>query len=344
MVRLSLLDLAQGLAHETDPGAAVDYAEQAVEITAAMAGQNSTSENLVELANRLDVLSAALDAVGNHEGAARASRRAVATARQFVESNPPRHLPDLARYFDILGYRLSSADHSAEATVAWQAAETLYRGLISRNLSAYRPILARVLINLSNQVGAGPARALVLSQEAVAILRGLDEPDYPPDLVEALVSLRRASALLGRMEEAVAAGAEAVALARELVRSDPSTYRSWLAVALMSHGEGLADIGREREAIEAVREAVGIYAELAEQSTERTPAQGVALSGLAIMATLTGRLGFVQEARDAWHAVVDGYRQLAAKDPGYLSVLAQAITEKAVAEEELRGEGGDLVE
>ena len=69
---------------------------------------------------------------------------------------------------------------------------------------------------------------------------------------------------LGRREDALAAGEEAVAIYRELAAARPDAFL-WpdLARSLTNLAVYLGGLGRREDALAAIREAAGIYQELA---------------------------------------------------------------------------------
>lgn len=69
--------------------------------------------------------------------------------------------------------------------------------------------------------------------------------------------------MLGRLEEALAASHEAVAVYRELAVTRPEEFRPHLADALDTLAIGLISLGRREEALDPIQEIVTIRQELA---------------------------------------------------------------------------------
>ena len=89
------------------------------------------------------------------------------------------------------------------------------------------------------------------------------EPDAASRLAQSLNHLAIRLGALGRREEALAAGKEAVTIRRELAAARPDEFRPGLAMSLYNLAAWLSGLGRKEEALAAAEEATGVYRELA---------------------------------------------------------------------------------
>ncbi len=110
--------------------------------------------------------------------------------------------------------------------------------------------------------------ALHSSQEAVGIYRRLvkQEAEAPADILDPILyrfaaslhSLAACLSDLGRPEDALAAGQEAVEVTRGLAERNPETSLPLLAQSLMALASSFTEAGRPDEAAAAMSEAVDI--------------------------------------------------------------------------------------
>ena len=96
------------------------------------------------------------------------------------------------------------------------------------------------------------------------------EPDAASRLASSLNNLAVRLGELGRPEDALAAGQEAVAICRELAAARPEAFRPDLAGSLHNLANQLAGLGRREEALAAGQEAAGVFRELAAAARTRS--------------------------------------------------------------------------
>jgi len=150
-----------------------------------------------------------------------------------------------------------------------------------------------------------------VTQDRTDVLGG--EPDAASRLARSLNNLAVRLAGLGRQEEALAAGQEAVGTYRELAAASPDAFRPDLAASLTNLAAVLAGLGRREEALAAIQEAITIRRELAAARPDAF-APDLALS----LNTLANRLGDVGRQEEALAAIQEAagtYRELAAARP-----------------------------
>ena len=96
--------------------------------------------------------------------------------------------------------------------------------------------------------------------------------------------------VVGRREEALAAGQEAVNIRRDLARASSETFTSDLATSLNNLANFLSELGRLEEALAAGQEAEKLYRDLARARPEAfTPNLAVSLNNLASILSALGR-------------------------------------------------------
>ncbi|HWX62296.1 tetratricopeptide repeat protein [Bradyrhizobium sp.] len=148
-------------------------------------------------------------------------------------------------------------------------------------------------------------------------------------LAKSLLRLGTRLSDLGRREEALAAGQEAVDIIRRLAHSRPDEFLSDLARSLNNLGGLLSYLGRHEEALAASREAVDIYRRLAHSRPDAF------LSGLAMSLSNAGivlsNLRRHEEALAASQESVDIRRHLALSGPDtFLPDLALSLSNVGV--------------
>jgi hypothetical protein len=155
--------------------------------------------------------------------------------------------------------------------------------------------------------------------------RALTDPDaFLPDLAAALSNLSARLGALGRHEDGLAAGEEAVGHFRTLAQAHPEVFLPNLAMALGNLSRRLAALGRHEDALTASEEVVGHFRTLAQAHPDAfLPDLAQALNNLSIP---LGALGRHEDALAAGEEAVGHYRTLAQAHPEvFLPNLAMAL-------------------
>ncbi len=155
------------------------------------------------------------------------------------------------------------------------------------------------------------------------------EPAAASRLAGSLNNLSIRLGELGRREDALAAGQEAVTIRRELAAARPDAFRPDLALELNNLSNRLAELGRREEALAAGHEAADTYRELAATRPDAfRPALAMSLTNLSIRLAELGRR---EEALAAGHEAADTYRELAATRPdAFRPDLATSLTNLSI--------------
>jgi tetratricopeptide (TPR) repeat protein len=162
--------------------------------------------------------------------------------------------------------------------------------------------------------------------------RAKSEPGLRPLLASACNDLANRLSALSRLEPALAAAEEAVAIYHELAAQRPDAFRADLAGSLNTLANRLDELGRREPALAAAEEAVTLYRELAVQRPDAfRPDLAMSLSNLAGMLSALGRR---EPALALAEQAVAILRELAAQQPGafrpdlagYLSNLANMLS------------------
>ena len=189
---------------------------------------------------------------------------------------------------------------------------------------------------LLSQVG-GPADALPVTEEAVAICRDLAaaNPDrYCPVLARSLTNLAVRFSELGRPADALLAEQEAVVIRRDLAAADPDRYRPGLADCLTNLGIRFSELGPSADALPVTEEAVAICRDLAAANPDRyRPGLADCLTNLGIRFSELGRSA---DALPVTEEAVAICRDLAAANPDrYCPGLADCLNNFGVMFSEL---------
>ncbi|PPI91619.1 tetratricopeptide repeat protein [Nocardia nova] len=134
---------------------------------------------------------------------------------------------------------------------------------------------------------------------------------------------------VGRREEALTAGLEAVEIYRRLVDRSPVLYLPNLAMSVNNFANRLAEVGRREEALAAASEAVETYRQLVDRDPDAyLPDLAGSVSNLAVQ---LGAVGRREEALTAGLEAVETYRRLVDRNPdAYLPDLARSVSNLAV--------------
>jgi tetratricopeptide (TPR) repeat protein len=165
-------------------------------------------------------------------------------------------------------------------------------------------------------------RAADLATRIVAAHRppAAADPDaHLPDLAWSLIVLSARLAALGRHDEGLAAGREAVRTYRQVCETHPDDEAD-LATSLNNLSVLLGDLGHHEESLAAAEEAVTTYRRLARANPDAY-LPDVAM-GLGNLASQLGMLGRLEESLSAGQEVLAIYRKLADQLPGLAGSLS----------------------
>ncbi|KAF7968466.1 hypothetical protein HWV62_30517 [Athelia sp. TMB] len=268
-------------------------------------------------------LSVRLARLGRAQEASSAGEEAVDLYRPLAAEQPAKYNANLASSLSNSSLHLSALGRVQEALSAAEEAVDLYRVLAAERPAAYNGDFAKCLHNVSKHLSAlGRAQeALLAVEEAVNLYRALaaerpasERPvSYTADLATFLTNSSSYLSALGRAQEALSAGEEAVNLRRALAAERPAAYNADLASSLNKLSNDLSAFGRAREALSAAEEAVNLNRALA---AERPAAYNADLaSSLGNLSNHLSALGRAQEALLAGEEGVNLYRVLAAERP-----------------------------
>lgn len=116
-----------------------------------------------------------------------------------------------------------------------------------------------------------PERTLILRELTARVFKAkllVLPAEEKANRVDLLNDMGRAHSALGRREEALATVQEAVAISRQLAKSNPQAFLPYLAGSLNNLGEALSAIGHSEEALSVAQEAADLYCQLAESSPQ----------------------------------------------------------------------------
>jgi tetratricopeptide (TPR) repeat protein len=208
---------------------------------------------------------------------------------------------------------------TADATLALLVSEALR--LCPRPADA-----AQVASRLPEHSVALAQLAVELTAQAAAHYRDRAEvdDDFLAPLAGALNALAVRLSGLGRREDALAAGQEAVATYRGLTAVGRDAFLPGLAMTLNNLSNHLSDLGRREDALAASEEAVATYRGLAAARPDAfLPDLAMSLNNLSLHLSGFGRR---EEALAAIEEAVATYRGLAAARPdAFLPDLAMSL-------------------
>ncbi|MFD9075777.1 hypothetical protein [Streptomyces lasiicapitis] len=190
---------------------------------------------------------------GQFADALAATDQAVRLLRGLRDEQPGRHDDALAVALSNYAADLATEGHWAEALDTVQEAVEIRRRLA---VAADRSTSAVADGPTASAVAAGPtASAVAAGPTASAAQRA--------PLAAALANLAICLSRAGRREEACAAAEDAVAIQRDLARTNPHTHEPALASALVNLSRRLTHVSRHTHAREAAHEAVAVLRRLA---------------------------------------------------------------------------------
>lgn len=311
---LTLAHLAQQLGDLGQDELAVQLAEEGVDIQRRL-------ESGFPLTQALTLLSERLAAIEDHEEALATIDEAMALAGE-----PGNEVEVMVRA-RMLRQR-ANCQRALEAWEdAWAAideAVRLYRRLALAH-PAHRSNLAEALTvaAILHRDGDAHEEAVVLLEEAVGYLR---EDPRPFFLVDRLTLLAESLANLDRHDEALAADAEAVGLARAMCAQDPDRWGALLTACLEGQARRLSAATRHEEAAVAWHEVAALRAAVDGDEIDRALAVAEA-QGQEMEAWLAAnRLDRVGEALAA---VIHTQRTMSPNRPRVQGQLARNLVELA---------------
>jgi DNA polymerase III delta prime subunit len=237
-------------------------------------GQMPQGTDEVVRAYWLRHLGTALSEVGRQAEALAPSLEALEIYRRLAESDPQRHLGDLAASLRELGTRFWGLGHSEDALTPVRESVEIYRRLTATDPEAYLGELARSLINLGVCLwqSGGPSDALPPIQEAVEIRRRLAEGDPEQHLGNLAISLNNLGVALSTLDrplDALPPALESVEIYRRLVDTDSDRYLGLLAGALSNLSVRFGELDRPVEALPPAEESIKLYRRLVQTNPAR---------------------------------------------------------------------------
>jgi tetratricopeptide (TPR) repeat protein len=195
------------------------------------------------------------------------------------------------------------------------------------------PPQSLTLMELSMSVAvrrADTARALVAAVNRVVDASDEERKTILNHLAACLDALGIRLAAVGRREEALAAGQEAVDIRRRLAHAQPDAFSADFASSLDSLGNRLSELGRREQALAVSQEAVDMYRRIAEARPDSfLPSLASSLSNHGGNLNELGRRA---ETLAAIGEAVDIYRRLTRERPeAFLLPLAGSLTNMGVA-------------
>jgi serine/threonine-protein kinase len=251
----------------------------------------------------------------------------------------------LAQYETDLAEALKAASRLGDALIRYDRAHAIAREQLARHPDspgARRTLaLAQDAYAVALHVVGRSREGLERCDEAVAVLaelagrRPLDSPIDPLLSLMAMVDRAPMQREAGRLDDAEAALARSVAMARSLLARDErdANVRFWLAVARSVQGRLLAeDRRRPAEAEAAFDESVRLLAALRGEAPEvrfYRPAQAEALSGRASARLAIGRLDEAEADAVAAQRTLEAILDAEPRDTEAQGLLASALAGRA---------------
>ncbi|WP_345155055.1 tetratricopeptide repeat protein [Nonomuraea rubra] len=224
------------------------------------------------LAETLRRLGAATDPLGSGQAgdALAAAQQSVGILRRLAKVDPAAYERSLGDALHTLAMVLGNMGRSAEALALAEESLAIRRGHVDPENDEQLIHLAMSLNNVSGGL-SGLRRheeALELSSQSVELHRRLVDAGRVPrsDLALAMANHTMHLSSVGRMDEALAAGQEAVGLFRTLAAALPRRFDHGLA-------ESLSDLATVLVALQRVEEAIGCLAEAVEAARRQAGAE-----------------------------------------------------------------------
>ncbi|MET8542665.1 tetratricopeptide repeat protein, partial [Kitasatospora sp. NPDC004799] len=252
-----------------------------------------------------DILAIVLARNGDVPEAVAVAAERVDLVRGLLAENRDTYGPELADALFSLATLLSRGREFEPVVTAAAEAVELYQEFDSpESLAAVLGVLGRSLASLGRH-----EEAVDVSARQVAVLRGLPDPEgHRSDLADALLDLAIRHNEVGRYEDAIPVGREAVDLHRLLAAADGHDARISLSWALNSLHHSLVQADRGSDAVPTAEESVALLRELAAADPDgHLPQLAAALNILALGLAVADR---EDEALTAALEAVDLYRRL----------------------------------
>ncbi len=266
-----------------------------------------------ERAFLLNNISCFLDAVGDTEGALKASEESVELYRRLSKIFPGKFEPHLAASLNNLSTKLNDVGDMQGALKAGEEALELYRRLSNKYPDNFEKDLAMSLNNLSCRLYTVGNRegALKAIEQAVELYRRLSKkyPDkFEKDLAANLNNLSCYLDDVGNAKGALKAVEESVEIRRRLSKKFPEKFESDLAMSLNNLSCCLDAVGDAKEALVAIEEAVEIRRRLSKKFPEKfLPDLAISLNELSLR---LGAMGDTEGALKAVEEAVELHRRL----------------------------------
>jgi CHAT domain-containing protein/tetratricopeptide (TPR) repeat protein len=221
-----------------------------------------------------------------------------------------------AMFLVVKGNGLRESRQLEAAVEAYEEALAIYRQLAQQQPQVYEPLWCRLFSRMQRQAQQQPQV-------------------YEPDVAGTLNNLGVALRGLRRLEAAVEAFQQALAIYRRLAQQQPEVYEPYLAGTLNGLGNALSDLRRLEAAVEAHQQALAIYRRLAQQQPEvYEPDVAGTLNNLG---NALSDLRRYEAAVEVFQQALAIYRQLAQQQPQvYEPNLAMTLNNLGAALSDLR--------
>ncbi|MFD5697252.1 tetratricopeptide repeat protein, partial [Streptomyces lasiicapitis] len=199
---------------------------------------------------------------GQFADALAATDQAVRLLRGLRDEQPGRHDDALALALSNYAADLATEGHWAEALDIVQEAVEIRRRLA---VAADRSTPAVAADHRASAVAADRSASAVADGSTASVVAAgpIASAAQRAPLAAALANLAICLSRAGRREEACAAAEDAVAIQRDLARTNPHTHEPALASALVNLSRRLTHVSRHTHAREAAHEAVAVLRRLA---------------------------------------------------------------------------------
>ena len=216
----------------------------------------------VELARALTNRGHLLSQLKRFEDAALVSAQAVEMWRSLARSNPEAYSAELAKTLFNLEEPLWELGRQTEALAAMEESEAIYRRLSELVPDLYEPKLMETLLRLSDRFTKldNTNKNIAVLTMAITLKRrqARSYPTAESELAALLNNLGNYLNRTGRLDEALVASDESVAIRRRLTDLDPALYRADLARSLTSKSGLLWSCEQYAAAVANAEEAVQI--------------------------------------------------------------------------------------
>jgi CHAT domain-containing protein len=272
-----------------------------------------------DVATTLNNLGLALLDLRRLEAAVAAYEEALAIYRRLAQQRPQVYEPDVATTLNNLGNALQELRRYEAAVAAYEEAEGLYRSLAAAQPAVYAPDLARTLNNLGAALRRFASlwrrrwRRISRRWRFIGNWRSSNHRCMNPIWQRRSTIWGMRFQELRRLEAAVEAYQQALAIYRQLAQQQPQVYEPDMAGTLNNLGTALRGLRRYEAAVEAYQQALAIYRQLAQQRPQvYEPDVAMTLNNLGNALSDLRRL---EAAVEAYQQALAIYRQLAQQQP-----------------------------